>query len=84
MKILKFHALWCSPCKILSNELKDFNLLPIEDINIEEEKNKELVNTHAVRGLPTIVIVDDQDEPVFKRMGVMTKSQLEDIVKNLK
>lgn len=84
MKLLKFYADWCSPCKVLSTQLQGFDAIPVEEVNIEDLANAVLVNKHAVRGLPTLVIVDDAGEAIFKRMGSISKAELEKTVKSLK
>lgn len=84
MKLLKFYADWCAPCKVLSTQLHGFDAIPVEEVNIEDLANADLVNKHAVRGLPTLIIVDDAGEALFKRMGSISKAELEKTVRSLK
>ena len=53
MKVLKFYADWCQPCKMLSKIIegaKDKITLPIEEINIDD--NQELAQQYGIRGIP--------------------------------
>lgn len=84
MKLLKFESTWCSSCKVLSTQLQGFDLIPTENIDIEKLENSVLVNKHSVRGLPTLIIVNDEGEAIFKRMGSISKAELEKTVRSLK
>ena len=38
MKLLKFHATWCQPCKMLSKVMEGVDLgVPVENIDIDEK-----------------------------------------------
>ena len=43
MKILKFYAEWCGPCKVLSKNIEEFKKLhpeiEIVSVNVEEDEN---------------------------------------------
>lgn len=60
MKILKFAADWCGPCKELSKWLatKDHDH-EIVEINIEG--NKEMCEHYGIRGVPTMVMLNNDD-----------------------
>lgn len=76
MKILKFYGEWCSPCKMLSNILKSNDLgIPVEEIDIDE--NPELTQKYGVRGVPTMVLLNDDGVEVRRLIGLPTKDQLE-------
>ena len=49
MKILKFWANWCSPCKVQGELLKNFNIVPVESIDIEKAANQDLVIKYDIR-----------------------------------
>jgi len=77
MKALKFEASWCAPCKMLSrviDDAKDKIAMEIECIDIDE--NAELAKSYGIRGVPTIVIVDDEGKEVKRQSGMMMESQL--------
>ncbi len=61
--VLDFYANWCNPCKKLDPYLKDLeNKYPsyeFKKINIEDEKNKDLVEIYGITALPTIVILEN-------------------------
>ena len=69
-KVYKFSASWCGPCKMLAKTLSNIESpLPIEEIDID--KNPELTQQFKVRGVPTLVIVED-DVEVKRKVGVMS------------
>ena len=61
--VLDFYANWCNPCKKLDPYLKDLeNKYPsyeFKKIDIEDEKNKDLVEIYGISALPTIVILEN-------------------------
>ena len=75
-KVLKFAASWCQPCKMLSKTIEGMEIdTPIEEIDIDE--NQELTVKYQVRGVPTLVMVDD-DKEVKRISGALSTKQLEE------
>ena len=75
-RVLKFSASWCQPCKMLSKNLEPVksNVL-IEEIDIDE--NQETAIDYGVRGVPTMIMLDGNNE--IKRMsGTKSLKELED------
>lgn len=79
MKLLKFYTNTCGRCKMLSKELEGFNLVPIENIDCEEDPDN-LTTKFQVRGLPSLVLVDDNGEFLRKFTGYITREDVEKIV----
>ena len=73
-RILKFSATWCQPCKMLAKTLEDMELeFPLEEIDIDQ--NKDLLEKFNIRGVPTMVLMDGEDE-VARHSGYMTSAQV--------
>ena len=69
-KILRFTASWCGPCKMLAKNLESVKTeLPIEVVDIDV--HTELATEYGIRGVPTLVMVEDDVE---KKRLVGTKS----------
>lgn len=77
-KILKFSAVWCGPCRVLASNLKDFNRVPIEEINCDE--NEEEVSKYSVRNIPTLVFLDEHGMEVERTIGLVTIDQINKII----
>ena len=79
MRLLKFSAEWCQPCKMLAKTLEGVNLpYTISSIDIDDSPN--LAADYKVRGVPTMVLVDDNDKEVGRLVGVKTKAQIEEFI----
>jgi thioredoxin 1 len=82
MKALKFYATWCEPCKALSKIIegaRDKITMPIEDIDIEQ--NMELAQKYGIRGVPALVIVDDEGKEVKRQSGMVMEDKLLEFLK---
>jgi len=82
MKALKFYATWCEPCKALSKIIEgaqDKITMPIEDIDIEQ--NMELAQKYGIRGVPALVIVDDEGKEVKRQNGMVMEDKLLEFLK---
>jgi thioredoxin-like negative regulator of GroEL len=80
MKILKFYATWCAPCKALSatiNSIKDEITLEIKEIDSDE--NMDMARKYNVRSLPTMIMVDG-DKEIKRQAGLMSADQLREFV----
>ena len=73
MNILKFFGSWCNPCKALSKSLEDAG---IEHQSIDVDENEELTEKYNVMSVPTIVILDKDDNEIGRFIGSRTKEQL--------
>lgn len=82
MKVFKFYAEWCGPCKVQSQIIKaagDKITTPVVDVNIDE--NIALATDFQVRGVPTMVLVDDKENEIKRHVGVMKEAELIEWVK---
>ncbi len=75
MKILKFSADWCQPCKQLEKTLNDMEL-PYTVENVDIDKNPGLASDFAVRGVPTMVLVTDEGKEQGRLVGGQTKASI--------
>lgn len=78
MKLLKFYANWCGPCKTQSQIIKqagDKITVKVEDVNIDD--NVFMSTNFNIRSVPTMVLVEDSTEKEIKRhVGVMKEAEL--------
>ena len=82
MKVLKFYAEWCGPCKVQSQIIKnagDKITTPVEDVNIDE--NVFMAQDFNVRGVPTMVLVGDDEKEIKRHVGVLKEAELIEWVK---
>ena len=80
MKVLKFSASWCQPCKMLAKTLEDYKgEVPIENIDIDE--SQEVAIRFGIRGVPTCVLVDDSGVEIKRQSGMMMLDQFEEFLK---
>lgn len=80
LKLLKFGASYCAPCRSLTpilEELKD--KVTIEDIDVDELDPVVLTN-YKIRNIPVLIITKDNVE-VWRHVGSISKIDLENKLK---
>ena len=88
MKIIRFTAGWCGPCKQLAPMLEDIkesykeNCPEIQTVDIDEDMS--LPVKYGIRGVPTLVKVNEQGFELDRLVGVTTKNKLTDWVLGIK
>ena len=71
MKLLKFEASWCGPCKQLSEVMKGIDMpWPVAVIDIDKDRDTNII--YGVRGVPTLILMDENDNIVTRTTGAMT------------
>jgi len=77
MKLLKFYATWCGPCKGLTmtlNGMTDKLTMPLEEVDIDAQMD--VARKYNIRSVPTMLIVDDSGSEVKRVVGAMTEDQI--------
>jgi thioredoxin 1 len=80
--VLKFSANFCIPCQrlkpIFDDVVKDIPDIKVVEIDVEE--HPDIASNYKIRGVPTIIITDENDDVLAMKSGMMTKEQLKDLI----
>ena len=89
VKVLKFSSTWCAPCNAMKpifekiSKLEEFKNIEFVSYDIEEDENGvELVEQYNIKNIPTIVIVDGNNNPMKKIIGLVQENELIKIIKD--
>lgn len=77
-KVLKFSTSYCGPCRQLKKELEDFDLIPIESIDADEDE--ELCLKYNIRSVPVLIFLGENDTELGRRVGFISKKDLIDLI----
>lgn len=81
MKLLKFFTTYCGQCKQQTKLLE--GLTEIEVVPVDCDENEDLVDKYEVRGLPTLVLIDNNDEVITKFAGVTKPEVIREVIKTI-
>ena len=82
MKLIKLSATWCGPCKMLSNTLEDVDLSGYEFVEIDVDQQRDIAMKYNIRGVPVLVIEDDNGNELRRTVGNKNKTQLQEFLAN--
>ena len=77
-KILKFSASWCSPCRVLKQNLEGFTRVPVEEIDVEA--NTDEVTKYSIRNIPVLVYLDENGNEIDRTVGLVTVQKINEII----
>ena len=82
MKILRFTASWCEPCKALSKTIDRIDTeVPIQVIDIDDQP--ELAQHFNIRSVPILVKIDQDKKEIERMVGMATQSDLDKFINSL-
>lgn len=81
-KILKFHSNSCQPCKVLSKFLQNSNYNHLIK-SIDVEKDQENRVKYAIKRVPTMVYLNDEEKEIGRTIGILKTIEFEKFVNNL-
>ena len=79
MKLLKFYADWCNPCKQLTKTLKEVEMvcpIPVESIDVDDSDNEDVVAQYGIRNIPVMLLLDDNNNLLTKMVGALPASTI--------
>ena len=80
-KIYKVGAEWCGPCRQLKQELKDFDLVPIIEIDADEDEI--FCEKYNIKNIPVLLLCNKEDNVVYRYIGFISKKELAEKIINL-
>jgi len=75
MKILKFGAEWCAPCRAMEKLLSEMEL-PYTVTSIDVDKHPGQASDFAIRSLPTLVLITLDGKEKGRLVGAKTKADI--------
>ena len=78
MKLSLYSASWCASCGTLKQAI---NSIDNEDLEIEvldvDTLGKQALDKAGIKGIPTLILYDNQGNELRRKSGALTKKQLE-------
>lgn len=83
MKLYKFYADGCQPCKAQSRLLEDLTGMEITPINIEEESSEILCEKYGIKSIPTLVLTDEFGDVIKIWHGLTHPDEISEVIDKL-
>lgn len=83
MKLLKFLAEWCQPCKMQGKLLEGFSGCEVVPVDIEDEANEPLVLQYGIRNLPTLILTDNEGNEIKRFTGLTQPEKITEALEQL-
>ena len=77
--LVDFYADWCGPCQRMGAILEECEDINVLKVNTDE--HQDLAISFGVMSIPTLILFKDGKE-VSKKIGLMSKSEVENFVKS--
>ena len=81
--IVDFYASWCRPCQriapLLENGAKSLSG-KVKILKVNVDKLRELSSKYQIRSMPTIIVFDREQNPIFSKMGT---NSISDVINSL-
>lgn len=78
--VLKISASWCGPCKVLQGILEDIEKsvdnVNFVEVDVDEVDDDFILEKFDVRGVPVLIVFDENGEVLSKTVGLQTKEQV--------
>lgn len=74
-KIVDAKASWCGPCRVFANtfkkvsEMEKYKDIEFKSVDIEEDEGELYVEKYNIRSVPTILLLDENDNIIYKLSG---------------
>jgi thioredoxin 1 len=85
IKVIKFSATWCGPCKVLApifDQVKS-EISGVSFVDIDVDRNKDIASKYLVSSVPT-VIIEKNGELVNRFSGIKSKSDIINLINQYK
>lgn len=82
MKVLKFGAEWCMPCKVLNKNLENFTDCEVVKYDVDDV-DEDMLSQFKIRNIPVTILLNDNDEEVKRWIGVFNVQEISDKIKEL-
>lgn len=79
--LVDFFAEWCGPCKLMGEVLEEMEDTKILKVNTDEFTD--LAMSFGIMSIPTLILFKDGEE-VEKRIGLQSKSEIEELINSVK
>ena len=79
MKLIKFGAEWCGPCKMMNERLKNFTACEVQyiDVDDESEETTKLIEKYQIMSVPVMILLDDENNMVNRWTGLTDIKEIE-------
>jgi thiol-disulfide isomerase/thioredoxin len=87
-KIVDASASWCGPCRVFANtfkkvsEMEKYKGIEFKSIDIEEDEGELYVEKYNIRSVPTILLLDENDNIIYKLSGNISLDDFVDMINN--
>ena len=78
MKVLRFYAPTCMPCKMVGKMLED--LEDVEVVSIDATEDIAKVDEYNVCNTPTLIFLNENDEEVGRIAGMTTLKKIKEVL----
>lgn len=84
MKVIKFGAVWCGPCKSYSKTIEEFKRevngkVEVVELDVDSPDTDELLSKYGIKSVPTTIFLNE-DGTFVKEVGPLSKEKLMSMV----